>query len=139
MTPIRVSPLVCSISSDFPVSNICSLFTATPVVRYLAYNRFEWFDAPQNKYIVHQNCIKFTITIFMLTNTQRQNLFNSNRFDLCVQPPARIFHLLSDVVFFFRLLLRSVLSASLSHAMHFGWLAGNMQKAHHFHTHTCIR
>lgn len=98
--PHSCFPLARSVFSDFPVSSICSLLSGTPVVRYLAHHRFELVDAPQNKYIVHRNCIKFTITIFMLTNTQRQSLFNSNRFDLCVQPPARIFHLLLDVVFF---------------------------------------
>lgn len=55
----RIDPHSCysrslarSIYSDFPVSTICSLLSATPVVRYLAHNRFEWFDAPQNKYIL---------------------------------------------------------------------------------------
>lgn len=57
-------------------------------------------------YSVHKhnrNCIKFTITIFMLTdtNTANENLFNSNRFDLCVQPPACIFHLLLSLGCFF--------------------------------------
>lgn len=110
----------------FPISTIC----CSPLSQSVSISGsqpFRWFDAPQNKYCVHRNCIKFTITIFHAHEHSARTF--STVIDLIyVSNHPRVFSIYCWTSFFFVLHSSSSLASSL--------LVGNMQKAHHFYTHT---